>query len=47
METTTISVPAMFGDHHVLQVRRIRSGLAGVEHIYASSSLQIVEGKRL
>ncbi len=33
----------MFGDHHVLEVRRILSGLAGVEHVYASSSFQIVD----
>jgi len=43
MEKITLSVPAMFGDHHVLEVRRLLSGLAGVEHIYASSSFQLVD----
>ena len=33
-----ISVPAMFGDHHVVQVRQIVSALPGVKAIQASAS---------
>ena len=43
MDKLTLSVPAMYGDHHVLEVRRILSGLPGVEHIYASSAFQVVD----
>jgi len=43
MEKTVIDVPAMFGDHHVLEVRRILSELSGVEEINASSCFKAVE----
>ena len=33
----------MYGDHHVVEVRRILLGLPGVEDVYASSSYQMVE----
>jgi copper chaperone CopZ len=43
METLSLELPAMYGDHHVIEVRRILSELAGVKEIYASSSFHTVE----
>lgn len=43
MEKTLISVPAMYGDHHVLEVRRILLELPGVVEVNASSCFQAVE----
>ena len=43
METLTLDVPAMYGDHHVLEVRRILLELPGVEDVNASSSFHVVE----
>jgi copper chaperone CopZ len=39
----TLELPAMYGDHHVVDVRRILLGLEGVEEVYASSAFQAVE----
>jgi hypothetical protein len=33
----------MFGDHHVVEVRRILLELPGVEDVYASSSFKFIE----
>lgn len=43
MEKLTLDVPAMYGDHHVLEVRRLLAALPGIADIYASSAFQIVE----
>ena len=43
METITIEAPALFGDHHVMEVRRILLELTGVAEVYASSAFQIIE----
>ena len=43
METLTLELPSMYGDHHVLEVRRLLLELAGVEDVYASSSFQVAE----
>ncbi len=43
METKTFETPALYGDHHVSEVRRILLELEGVTDIYASSAFQIVE----
>ncbi len=43
MEKTTISAPAMYGDHHVVEVRRILLEMPGVDDVYASSCFQAVE----
>ncbi len=45
METITYELPAMYGDHHVIEVRRILQEVTGVEDIYASSAFQAVEVK--
>jgi excisionase family DNA binding protein len=43
MEKLAISVPAMYGDHHVLEVRRLLLALSGVAEVNASSCFQTVE----
>lgn len=43
MEKLMISVPAMYGDHHVLEVRRLLLALSGVAEVNASSCFQTVE----
>ena len=45
METQTFDLPAMYGDHHVIEVRRVLQEITGVEDIYASSAFQAVEVK--
>ena len=40
---TVLQLPAMYGDHHVTEVRRILLGLDGVEEVYASSGFRAVE----
>jgi len=39
----TLELPAMYGDHHVVEVRRILLGLEGVEEVYASSGFRAAE----
>ena len=43
METKSFETPALFGDHHVSEVRRILLELTGVSDVYASSAFRIVE----
>ena len=43
METKTFEAPALYGDHHVTEVRRILQGLTGVDEVYASSAFQVIE----
>ena len=43
MKKEFISVPAMYGDHHVTEVRRILLALPGVDDVNASSCFQVVE----
>lgn len=43
METLTLELPTMYGDHHVLEVRRLLLEMPGVEDVYASSSFQVAE----
>lgn len=43
MKTVTFDLPSLFGDHHVVEVRRLLMELAGVEDVYASSAFQVVE----
>ncbi len=42
METITIDLPTMYGDHHVAEVRRILLAMPGVEDVYASSAFRVV-----
>lgn len=43
MATTTLDLPMMYGDHHVVEVRNLLSSIPGVEEIYASSCFRVVE----
>jgi copper chaperone CopZ len=43
MTVTTIDLPAMYGDHHVSEVRRLLLSLDGVEEVYASSGFRAAE----
>lgn len=43
METLSLTVPTMYGDHHVLAVRGLLLEMSGVVDVYASSSFHIVE----
>ena len=41
METITIDLPKMYGDHHVAEVRGILLAMPGVEDVYASSAFRV------
>ena len=41
METITIDLPKMYGDHHVTEVRGILLAMPGVEDVYASSAFRV------
>ncbi len=43
MKTSSFNTPALFGDHHVTEVRRILLQLEGVADVYASSAFQVIE----
>ena len=43
METISFEAPALYGDHHVSEVRRILLELPGVTDVYASSAFRIIE----
>ena len=43
MTVLTIDLPAMYGDHHVVEVRRLLLDLDGVEEVYASSGFRAAE----
>jgi len=43
MEKLFLNLPAMYGDHHVIEVRRILLGLPGVSEVFASSAFHSAE----
>lgn len=43
METKSFEAPALYGDHHVSEVRRILLEMSGVSEVYASSAFQTIE----
>jgi copper chaperone CopZ len=45
MQTVTYRVPAMYGDHHVVEVRKILLAIPGVIDVHASSAFQAVEAQ--
>ena len=45
METVTIDLPKMYGDHHVTDVRRILLAMPGVEDVYASSAFRVARAR--
>lgn len=42
MEKITLTVPAMYADHHVTAVKRLLSPLKGVENVIASAAFKEV-----
>ena len=43
MASLSLELPTMFGDHHVIEVRRILLEFDGVSDVYASSGFGVVE----
>lgn len=43
MAVLMLDVPAMYGDHHVIEVHRLLLTLPGITEVYASSYLKTVE----
>jgi copper chaperone CopZ len=43
VKTTTINVPNLYGDHHVVEVRRVLLEAPGVIDVYASSAFRVVD----
>jgi copper chaperone CopZ len=43
MATKAFETPALYGDHHVLEVRKILLDIPGVKEVYASSGFQTIE----
>ena len=43
MKKITLDVPAVYGDHHVMEVRRMLLALPGISDIYVSSAFHLVE----
>jgi len=42
MEKIELTIPAMFADHHVTNVKRLLSPIKGVENVFASSAFKQV-----
>jgi copper chaperone CopZ len=45
MANLSLDLPSMYGDHHVVEVRRIMLDFEGVEEVYASSGFRALEVK--
>lgn len=43
METKSFEAPALYGDHHVSEARRVLLELTGVSEVYASSAFRTIE----
>jgi copper chaperone CopZ len=43
VKTVSIELPTLYGDHHVVEVRRMLLELPGVSDVYASSAFRMVE----
>jgi len=43
MQTLTLNLPVLYGDHHITEVRHLLLSLGGVTDVYASSCFQLVE----
>ena len=43
MASLSLELPSMYGDHHVLEVRRILLEFDGVKEVYASSGFRALE----
>ena len=43
MQSSLFNTPALYGDHHVTEIRRILFNVPGVNEVYASSAFRVVE----
>jgi copper chaperone CopZ len=43
MNTISIDLPSLYGDHHVVEVRRLLLEMPGVKEVYASSCFHVVD----
>jgi len=43
MKRFSLELPTLYGDHHVIEVRRLLFELSGIENVYASSAFHVVE----
>lgn len=43
MNTISIEMPSLYGDHHVIEVRRLLLEMPGVKEVYASSCFHVVD----
>ena len=43
MKTFQTELPAMYGDHHVVEVRRLLTEFDGIGELYASSAFQFLQ----
>ena len=43
MKVKSFETPALYGDHHVSEIRQLLLSLPGIEDVYASSAFQVVE----
>ena len=43
MASLSLELPSMYGDHHVIEVRRILLEFEGVSEVYASSGFRAIE----
>lgn len=43
MEKKTFELPAMYADHHVVEVRRLLLEMSGVKDVYASSAFHVAD----
>ena len=43
MEKKSFELPAMYADHHVVEVRRLLLEMPGVKDVYASSAFQVAD----
>jgi hypothetical protein len=43
MHTKIFETPALYGDHHVTEIRQLLLAIPGIVDVYASSSFQMVE----
>ena len=43
MDKISIDMPSLYGDHHVIEVRRLLLEMPGVKEVYASSCFHVVD----
>ena len=43
MSKVVFDTPALYGDHHVIEVRRVLLEMPGIQEVYASSCFHLVE----